>query len=306
MADKGKEKITIEPITFKNISHVPRVPSKTRPRTIPGETRPRTIEANSLKEKGYTLGGVLGKGSFAKVYKCIEDATGQAFVCKIMLTRKNDIEMAIREMDIMKGLPTHPNLVAWKDGFSDAHAIVIVMELCQGGTLLDYMKNKVSCTEEFSVPEFCEVRKKVPFTEREAATVMRDIIEAIKVCHQNDVMHLDVKPDNIVMDAGENPTYKLIDFGLSLKFTGQELKREPIGITPYTAPEMTKGCCGKEADIWSAGAILYELLSGIPPFFSAWETDLAHLICFGTMKRVNASEDARDLIAKMLVRETES
>ncbi|XP_021978625.1 calcium-dependent protein kinase 22-like [Helianthus annuus] len=148
MADKGKKKITIKPITFRDTFPIPAIGQLSL-----DETCPRTV-TNSLKEKGYTLGGSLGKGSFGKVYKCIEDATGQAFVCKITLTRKNDIEMAIREMDIMKGLSAHPNLVAWKDGISDAHAIVIVVELCQGGTLWDHMKNKVSYTEEFYPPSF--------------------------------------------------------------------------------------------------------------------------------------------------------
>ncbi|XP_076883016.1 calcium-dependent protein kinase 14-like [Bidens hawaiensis] len=269
MADKGQGnkvfvKDVIEPLTFSHGTHT----------AIGQLSREKDLRTPKLlKEKGYTLGGVLGKGSFAKVYKCTENETGQVFGCKI--TRKigkldEDIEMANTELEIMKGLPVHPNLVAWKDGFNDERTIVILMELCEGGTLFDQMKNKVSPTEEFhSCPQFCDVIKKVPFTEGEAATVIRHIIEAIKACHENGVMRLDVKPDNIVLtDVGENTTYKLIDFGLSLKFTGQKINRQPIGITSYTAPEITKGECGKEADIWSAGAILYELLSGIPPFSS--------------------------------------
>lgn len=96
-----------------------------------------------LKENRYNIGGKIGQGSFGVVHKCTEQVIGKAYACKIMSTRiMCDPKMAKREMGIMKGLPPHPNIVGCKDGFDDKNVFVLLVELCEGGSLKSHMKKK--------------------------------------------------------------------------------------------------------------------------------------------------------------------
>ncbi|MBA0800483.1 hypothetical protein Gohar_010912, partial [Gossypium harknessii] len=153
----------------------------------------------------YDLGRELGRGEFGVTYLCTDVNTGEKYACKSISKKKLrtavDIEDVRREVEIMKHLPKHTNIVTLKDTYEDDAAVHIVMELCEGGELFD------------------RIVARGHYTERAAAVVMRTIVEVVQMCHKHGVMHRDLKPENFLFgNKKENAPLKAIDFGLSVFF----------------------------------------------------------------------------------------
>lgn len=240
----------------------------------------------------YTLGRELGRGEFGITYLATDVETGYKFACKSISKKKLrtavDVEDVRREVEIMKHLPKHPNIVTLKDTYEDDNAVHIVMELCEGGELFD------------------RIVARGHYTERAAAAVMRTIVEVVQACHKHGVMHRDLKPENFLFaNKKETSPLKAIDFGLSIFFKPGEHFTEIVGSPYYMAPEVLKRNYGQEVDVWSAGVILYILLCGVPPFWAETEQGVAQAIIRSVIdfKRdpwPKVSESAKDLVRKML------
>ncbi|CAD5183631.1 unnamed protein product [Musa acuminata subsp. burmannicoides] len=240
----------------------------------------------------YDLGQELGRGEFGVTYLCTDKATGELFACKSISKKKLrtvvDIEDVRREVEIMRHLPTHPNIVSLKDTYEDEGAVHLVMELCEGGELFD------------------RIVARGHYTERAAAMVIRTIVEVVQNCHTHGVMHRDLKPENFLFaNKKENAPLKAIDFGLSVFFKPGERFTEIVGSPYYMAPEVLKRNYGPEVDVWSAGVILYILLCGIPPFWAETEQGIAQAIIRSVVdfKREpwpKVSDTAKDLVKQML------
>ncbi|KAK2993676.1 hypothetical protein RJ640_026132 [Escallonia rubra] len=203
----------------------------------------------------YNLGQKLGHGQFGTTFLCVEKATGQHYACKSIAKRKlitkDDVDDVRREIEIMHHLSGHPNVVSIKGAYEDAVAVHVVMELCEGGELFD------------------KITKRGHFTERKAAELARTIVGVIEACHSLGVMHRDLKPENFLfVNRQEDSLLKTIDFGLSVFFKPGERFTDVVGSPYYVAPEVLRKRYGPEADIWSAGVIVYILLSGVPPFWA--------------------------------------
>ncbi|XP_042473609.1 calcium-dependent protein kinase 20-like [Zingiber officinale] len=240
----------------------------------------------------YELGKELGRGEFGITYLCTEKSSGEHFACKSISKKKLrtavDIEDVRREVEIMRHLPAHPNIVSLKDTYEDDADVHLVMELCEGGELFD------------------RIVARGHYTEREAAAVTRTIIEVIQVCHEHGVMHRDLKPENFLFgNKREKAPLKAIDFGLSVFFKPGERFTEIVGSPYYMAPEVLKRNYGPEIDVWSAGVILYILLCGVPPFWAETEHGVAQAILRSVIdfKREpwpRVSGGAKDLVMHML------
>jgi len=203
----------------------------------------------------YDLGREVGRGEFGITYLCTDKETGEKYACKSISKKKLrtavDIEDVRREVEIMKHMPKHPNVVSLKDSFEDDDAVHIVMELCEGGELFD------------------RIVARGHYTERAAAAVMKTIVEVVQICHKQGVMHRDLKPENFLFaNKKETSALKAIDFGLSVFFKPGEQFNEIVGSPYYMAPEVLRRNYGPEIDVWSAGVILYILLCGVPPFWA--------------------------------------
>ncbi|CAN4118456.1 unnamed protein product [Withania somnifera] len=243
-------------------------------------------------EATYELGRELGRGEFGVTYLSTDKATGNVYACKSISKKKLrtrvDIEDVRREVEIMKHLPKHPNIVTLKDTYEDDNAVHIVMELCEGGELFD------------------RIVARGHYTERAAAAVTRTIVEVIQMCHKHGVMHRDLKPENFLFEnKKETAPLKAIDFGLSVFFKPGERFNEIVGSPYYMAPEVLKRDYGPEVDVWSAGVILYILLCGVPPFWAETEQGVAQAIIRSVVnfKRdpwPKVSDNAKDLVKKML------
>jgi len=106
------------------------------------------------------------------------------------------------------------------------------------------------------------------FSEHHAAEIMEQMLSAVKHLHIHGIVHRDLKPENFLLATDEEDSeIKLIDFGLSKRFTSEEHHMHTVVGTPfYVAPEVLKGDYNGQCDIWSLGVILYILLCGYPPF----------------------------------------
>nr|AEL88279.1 calcium-dependent protein kinase [Dimocarpus longan] len=243
-------------------------------------------------EQRYELGRELRRGEFGVTYLCTDKSNAETFACKSISKKKLrtavDIEDVRREVAIMRHLPQHPNIVTLKDTYEDDNAVHLVMELCEGGELFD------------------RIVARGHYTERAAAAVTKTIVEVVQMCHKHGVMHRDLKPENFFFaNKQETAALKAIDFGCSIFFKPGERFSERVGSPYYMALEVLKRNYGPEVDVWSAGVILYILLSGVPPFWAETEQGVAQAIIRSVIdfKRdpwPKVSDNAKDLVRKML------
>ncbi|KAK5837075.1 hypothetical protein PVK06_012885 [Gossypium arboreum] len=240
----------------------------------------------------YTLGPKLGQGQFGTTYLCTELSTGIEYACKSIskrkLVAKEDVDDVRREIQIMYHLAGHKNIVTIKGTYEDSLYVHIVMELCSGGELFD------------------RIIQRGHYTERKAAELTRIIVGVVEACHSLGVMHRDLKPENfLLVNKDDDFSLKAIDFGLSVFFKPGQVFTDVVGSPYYVAPEVLQKHYGPEADVWTAGVILYILLSGVPPFWGEtqqgiFDAVLKGFIDFDSEPWPLISDSAKDLIQKML------
>ncbi|KDO68398.1 hypothetical protein CISIN_1g007895mg [Citrus sinensis] len=240
----------------------------------------------------YTLGRKLGQGQFGTTYLCTEIATGIEFACKSISKRKlisrEDVEDVRREIQIMHHLAGHKNIVTIKGAYEDSLCVHIVMELCAGGELFD------------------RIIQRGHYSERKAAELTRIIVGVVEACHSLGVMHRDLKPENfLLVNKDDDFSLKAIDFGLSVFFKPGQIFTDVVGSPYYVAPEVLLKHYGPEADVWTAGVILYILLSGVPPFWAETQQGIFDAVLKGHIDFESdpwplISDSAKDLIRKML------
>ncbi|KAF7059888.1 hypothetical protein CFC21_066732 [Triticum aestivum] len=246
--------------------------------------------------KRYRLGAELGRGEFGVTRRCEDAATGEALACKTIrrkrLRRAADAEDVRREVEILRRMSALEGaggaVVRLREACEDPEGVHLVMELCEGGELFD------------------RIFARGHYTERAAAKIGRTIAHVVQLCHDNGVMHRDLKPENFLFAGkAEDSPLKAIDFGLSVYFEPGERFTEVVGSGIYMAPEVLMRSYGPEADVWSAGVILYILLCGVPPFWGDNDERIAESIIRGEINFERepwpkVSQTAKDLVKKML------
>lgn len=190
------------------------------------------------------------------------------------------------EINILKKLD-HPNILKLYEVFEDEKKYYLVTELCKGGELFD------------------EIIQKVQYSEKEAATIIQQILRAVSYCHQNNIVHRDLKPENVLIDKEMNNTLKIIDFGTAAEYKPGEKLKTTHGTSYYIAPEVLFKSYDERCDVWSVGVILYILISGKPPFDGDDDQEITEQVKKGKYKLSGGvwdvvSQDARDLITQML------
>ena len=241
----------------------------------------------------------LGKGGYGKVYRVKNKKTGEIRACK-QLSKLNidDLEKFQREIDILMKAD-HPNIIKLYEYFESKNNFYLVMEECNGGELFDKIIEHIDNDEMY--------------TEKEAAEIIMEIMSAIEYCHNNGICHRDLKPENLLYfkkgDEKDNPI-KIIDFGLSQKIDIKKILSSKVGTAYYVSPEILSGKYNEKCDIWSAGVILYVLLSGDPPFNGPSDGVIYSKIKkmkfdYPSDKWNRISSEAKDLLNHMLVPENE-
>ncbi|GAU40036.1 hypothetical protein TSUD_258290 [Trifolium subterraneum] len=242
--------------------------------------------------KIYTLGEELGRGNCGVTYLCTEKSTGLKYACKSIskskFISKAEKEEIKREIQIMQHMSGKPNIVEFKGAYEDKNSVHVVMELCAGGELFDRITAKGS------------------YSERDAASICRQIVNIVHICHFKGVMHRDLKPENLLLSSEDDKaTIMATDFGMSVFIEEGKVYTDIVGSPYYVAPEVLRRKYGKEIDIWSAGIILYILLCGVPPFWAETQKEIFDAILKGHIDFESPpwpiiSNSAKDLVRKML------
>ena len=199
----------------------------------------------------------------------------------------DNIDCIMEEVAILNKLD-HPNIVKYFETYDDTKYIYLVMEYISGCQLFDKITQQDNQT----------------FGEREAASYMEKLFQAINHCHAQGVIHRDIKPENIMItDSG---SVRLIDFGLSKASRGNRNLTTVAGTPYYMAPEVLEGCYAAKADIWSLGVLMYTLVSGYLPFQGSTSAEVFRKIKdaeyhFNHQEFDSVSSECKDLISKLLV-----
>ncbi|XP_039066001.1 calcium-dependent protein kinase 26-like isoform X1 [Hibiscus syriacus] len=256
------------------------------------ETILETNQTANLRDQ-YILGEQLGWGQFGVIRLCSDKLTREVLACKSIskdrLVTSDDAQSVKLEIEIMTRLSGHPNVVDLKAVYEDEDHVHLVMELCAGGEL------------------FHRLEKYGRFPEVDAGVLFRHLMQVILYCHEIGIVHRDLKPENILLatKASSSPI-KLADFGLAtyIESAGKCL-HGTVGSPFYIAPEVLVGGYNQAADIWSAGVILYILLSGTPPFWGKTKSRIfdavrAADLQFPSDPWHHISDSAKNLVRGML------
>eukprot|EP00746_Dinoflagellata_sp_MGD_P158868 gnl/MRDRNA2_/MRDRNA2_86576_c0_seq17.p1 gnl/MRDRNA2_/MRDRNA2_86576_c0~~gnl/MRDRNA2_/MRDRNA2_86576_c0_seq17.p1 ORF type:complete len:505 (+),score=116.36 gnl/MRDRNA2_/MRDRNA2_86576_c0_seq17:88-1602(+) len=232
----------------------------------------------------------MGEGSYGAVSKCTNKSTGVVRAVKsISKAQMKNLDRFKQEIAIMK-MMDHPNIIKLYESFEDHRNIYLIMEICSGGELFD------------------RIIETGHFTEVQAAMVMQQILRGIFYMHEIKLTHRDLKPENFLFqtkDPIEKCTLKIIDFGLSCKFSEGSVLTTKAGTPYYVAPQVLAGKYDQSADLWSCGVIMYVLLCGYPPFYGETDADVLTKVrlgnfTFNAADWKNVSEDAKNLIRMLL------
>ncbi|CAL8090942.1 unnamed protein product [Calicophoron daubneyi] len=231
----------------------------------------------------------LGSGAFGTVHRCREKATGDFYAVKfINIDNPEDQKVVHNEIDVMKSLH-HPKLIFLHEAFEDKDETALVMELLSGGELFDRIADD-----------------SYQMNEAEVVKYIRQVCEAVKHMHDNNIIHLDIKPEDILCETGKSTNIKLADFGLSKRISPNEQVRVTTATPEFAAPEIARyEPVGFYTDMWAIGVLSYVLLSGLSPFSGANTEDTLNRVANGDYtfdheNFRNISDKAKDFIRKLL------
>ena len=262
-----------------------------------------SVTEDSVKET-YKFERFLGEGASGQVHLVKHKKTGQLFACKVI--RKdggmNDADSMSTEIEIMKHV-RHKHVVGLYELYESNTCMWLILELVQGGDLNFF------------------ISKTGHYSEKTVSHLFGQVLRGVHYLHSRGIVHRDLKLDNILLHGEvETGDVKIADFGLSALIKvgspgydkSESAKRkeykglhEMWGTATYFAPELIGGAYGPQADVWSIGCILYEMLSGLHPFEAETDEELYDLIksarynmqdgCWSTI-----SDGAKDLLQKLL------
>lgn len=248
-------------------------------------------EKHCQMNENYEVKETLGEGSFGSVRKVTHRQTHEDRAVKILHKKKinnsSNMQDILNEVTILRSLD-HPNILRVFECYQDKFCYCIVTELCRGGELFEKI------TGHQRIPESL------------CADYIRQILSCLLYIHERHIVHRDLKPENFLLDDhGPTANLKLIDFGSATFITIGKSLNHQIGTSYYIAPEVLEKRYNEKCDIWSAGAILYIMLSGVPPFQGKTDPEIFKRVKKGKYDLKSqvwntVSKPAKDLLQKLM------
>ena len=246
--------------------------------------------------KKYKVLSVIGNGSYGKVYKAINLTTENFVAIKAIKKKeeeKNEEGIGIKnEINVLKKL-SHPNIVKIYEFYDIKDSYYLITEFCRFGELYKYYK--------------------FHFSEKQICVLFYQIFSGLIYLHENNILHGDLKLENIMIDAIEKDNtscepyfyIKIIDFGSAKIFSKHKKENKIIGSTYYIAPEVLKQEYNEKCDTWSVGVLLYMIITKKAPFNGINNEVIAEKIEEGNYNKKNknlteSSPELQDLLSKLL------
>ena len=232
---------------------------------------------------------VIGRGSYGKVclveFKQTKELFAMKSLKKNVLLDEDQVESTLLEKNILQSLD-YPFLVGMVFCFQTEERVYFVLPFIQGGELFQHL------------------RKYKYFPEKNVKFYAAIIGLSLDYLHKKGIVYRDIKPENILIER--DGYLKLIDFGMAKILKDDEKTNSFCGTPEYLAPEIITGeGHNRMADWWSYGTLVYEMLFGLPPFFNENVETMYELITNKELrfpKKFNVSEEAKDLLKKLLVK----
>eukprot|EP00066_Takifugu_rubripes_P009383 XP_003976285.1 PREDICTED: serine/threonine-protein kinase 17A [Takifugu rubripes] len=202
---------------------------------------------------GRVQGRYPSRGKFAVVRKCVEKSSGHEYAAKFMRKRRKGKDCRteiIHEIAVLEMATASTRVINLHQVYEMASEMVLVLEYAAGGEIFN------QCVSDEA------------FSEEDVKRLMRQILEGVSFLHQNNVVHLDLKPQNILLTSSSPlGDIKIVDFGLSRMVSSQQELREIMGTPEYVAPEiLSYEPISTATDMWSMGVLAYVMLTGLSPF----------------------------------------
>ncbi|PIO33559.1 hypothetical protein AB205_0130330 [Aquarana catesbeiana] len=190
----------------------------------------------------------IGRGSFGFVKRVVHKGNGATCAAKFIPLRSKTRQQAYRERDILSEV-SHERITLLLDAFETKKTLILILEICCGEELLDRLFRKHNITE------------------KEVKLYIRQLLEAVAYLHEKNILHLDIKPSNILMVHTDKEDIKLCDFGFSQKIIQSEFQYSKYGSPEFVPPEIAaQAPVSKSSDIWPVGVISYLCLVSASPF----------------------------------------
>uniref|UniRef100_A0A673HLJ5 Myosin light chain kinase, smooth muscle n=1 Tax=Sinocyclocheilus rhinocerous TaxID=307959 RepID=A0A673HLJ5_9TELE len=253
------------------------------------EYRDVVIKKDCSVKDFYNIEDRLGTGKFGQVFKLVEKSTKKVWAGKfIKAFSQKEKENVRQEIGIMNSLH-HPKLVQCVDAFEGKSDLVMVLEMISGGELFERIVD-----EDFEL------------TEREVIKYMLQIIDGVQFIHKQGIVHLDLKPENIMCINKTGSKIKLIDFGLARRLEHSGSLKVLFGTPEFVAPEVINyEAISYPTDMWSIGVICYILVSGLSPFMGENDNETLANVTSATWDFEDEafdeiSDQAKDFIGSLL------
>lgn len=236
----------------------------------------------------FVLLKTVGKGSFGKVIQVRKKDSGKIYAMKVLkkdqVIKRKQYEHTMAERRILEEID-HPFIVSLRFAFQTPSKLYMVFDFFNGGELFHYLSQGGR------------------FTEERARLYAAEITLALEHTHNNNIIYRDLKPENLLLDADGH--IRVTDFGLSKENVVDDQVKSFCGTPEYLAPEVLKRQrYGKAVDWWSLGTLLYEMISGLPPFYDRNRERMYKKILGSELRfPAHMSAEAKSICRGMLTRE---